>query len=271
MSSSVHHELSNASCPGCLLDVSSNPPPLRIASHGEATPSTFNSRHLHDSVTHNLDSIRRELEELKLRRERLESQRKELLEGKRGTFEVQRMDPVSSSASGRTGPARSNSTPGVTTTRARSEMDSLAASSALHASHERRGNLTYQDSLMLANMKPILSENERRRILKATPYVAMKNALRDALQNDSTAIMGDFLLEDNPRACTFGRERRFRPLLDYKGRYFLSTDSALGECINRGRGHVTTFKRELGNTSQTPGPGAYTPRYNKLSRPPRTY
>lgn len=247
----------------------SQPLPLACGAGGLAT--RCNSTHAKKELQPHLDAIHRELEELKQRRDRLEAQRKELLEGRHEHAEGQRAGYISGNVSTHAGVARSHSTSGLTFAHPRSDMESLTACSGLHAPHERYSKSVCQDSAVLANMKPILSETERRRLLKATPHLTVKNALRTAAQHDSTLVMGSFLLEDNPHTCTFARERRFRPLLGHKGKYFLSTDVAVDQCTNRSHTNVTALLSALGSSSQTPGPGAYTPRYSKLSRPPRAY
>ncbi|CAJ1007987.1 hypothetical protein Q4I28_003300 [Leishmania naiffi] len=252
-------------------NASSGSLPLQSAACDEATGATCHAKHLHNEVQPHLDVIHRELEELKRRRERLEAQRKELLQGKRGSAEGQRSGWISGSVSTHAGAARTNSTPGLTGTHPRSEMESLVACPASHGSRERHSKSSHHDSLLLAGLRPIPSEQERRRRLKATPHLAIKNALRDAAQQDSTLLMGTFLLEDNPHTCTFSRERRFRPLLGQSGKYFLSTDFSVDQCFNRSHAHAATSLKAWGSSSQTPGPGAYTPRYSKLSRAPRAY
>ncbi|CAG9582275.1 conserved hypothetical protein [Leishmania major strain Friedlin] len=246
----------------------SQPPRLAHGAGGLATRCT--STHPKSELQPHLDTIHRELEELKHRRERLEAQRKELLEGRHEQAEGQRTGCVSGSVSTHARVARSQSTSGLTFAHPRSEMESLTACSGLHAAHERHSKSVYRDSLVLANMKPIPSEKERRCLLKTTPHLAVKNALRTAAQHDSTLLMGSFLLEDNPHTCTFGRERRFRPLLGHQGKYFLSADVAVNQFMNRSHANSTASLSALGSSSQTPGPGAYTPRYSKLSRPPRS-
>ncbi|AYU82743.1 hypothetical protein conserved [Leishmania donovani] len=251
-------------------DTSRDSQPLRLAYGAGGVATRCTSTHAKNEIQPHLDAIHRELVELKHRRERLEAQRKELLEGRREHAEGQRTGCVSGSVSTHAGVARSHSTSGLTFAHPCSEMDSLTACSGLHAAHERHSKSVYQDSFVLANMKPIPSEKERRRLLKATPHLAVKNALRTAAQHDSTLLMGSFLLEDNPHTCTFARERRFRPLLGQKGKYFLSADVAVDQCMNRSHANATKSLSALGSASQTPGPGAYTPRYSKLSRPPRS-
>ncbi|GET92464.1 hypothetical protein, conserved [Leishmania tarentolae] len=252
-------------------DASRDSQPLSLAVSGGNANTRSSSTNEQSKLQPDLDAIRRELEELKQRREQLERQRKELLEGKYKHTEGPRGRCISSRASTHAGIGMSHSASGLTLAHIRSEVGLLTADAGVNAAHESHSRSSYRDSLVLSNMKTIPSEKERRRLLKATPHLAAKDALRTAAQHDSTLLMGSFLLEDNPHTCTFARERRFRPLLGQKGKYFLSSDLAIDQCINRNHPNATTALNAFESSSQTPGPGAYTPRYSKLSRPPRAY
>lgn len=114
--------------------------------------------------------------------------------------------------------------------------------------------------------KKIPLERERRRRLKETPHLVMKNSMRQAAEEDSALIMGDFLPENQSKAYTFGRERRFMPVIGQRGSYYLATDVALAQ----DRARMVTSRKDLtlyDDFSGTPGPGAYTPRYSKVSKP----
>ncbi|KAG5491824.1 hypothetical protein JIQ42_01733 [Leishmania sp. Namibia] len=269
--SSARVQRSDGACEAPFPDAARDPPPLRSTSRSEVIRTPCNVKQRQHDVQPHLDAIQRELGELRRRREQLEAQRKELLEGMHDPAEGHKPGCISSSVSTHAGPARSHSTPGLTFAHPRSEMESLTTYSGLRANGKHRYRTAYPEAFALAYLTPIPSEQERRRMLKATPHLTVKNALRAAAQQDSTLLMGDFLPEDNPHACTFGRERRFRPLLGQKGKYFLSADFAIDQCIHRSHADSTKSLIGLGNTSQTPGPGTYTPRYSKLSRPPRAY
>ncbi|KAG5468444.1 hypothetical protein LSCM1_02424 [Leishmania martiniquensis] len=269
--SSALPQRSGGSCTAPCPEAARDLPPLRSSSRDAVTDNTGNTKQSQDEVQPHLDAIRRELEELRRRREQLEAQRKELLEGIHEPAVGQKAECSSSSISTHARLNRAHSTPGLTSAQPRSEMESLTAHSGLHTNRKHRCKRIYPDTFALAYLNPIPSEEERRRALKVTPQLTVKNALRSAAQQDSTLLMGDFLLEDNPHTCTFGRERRFRPLLGQKGNYFLSADFAIDERIRRRQADSSMSLIRSGNTYQTPGPGAYTPRYKKLSRPPRAY
>ncbi|KEG11363.1 hypothetical protein DQ04_02701020 [Trypanosoma grayi] len=125
----------------------------------------------------------------------------------------------------------------------------------------------------------IPSEAERLKTIKTNVYREMKDSMRKSWEHDSALIMGSFLADDNPRACTFGRERRFVPIVDQKGQYYLSTDvEAMSRRKNQATDcHTVSRRGERGmnisnhwndlQCSGPPGPGAYTPRYGKLAKP----
>ncbi|KAK7195882.1 hypothetical protein NESM_000520800 [Novymonas esmeraldas] len=264
-----HRSGGPAVAPPLASNRSSSSPPVRSMSDSTTLRTTSNVSPPQDALQPHLDAIHHELEELKRRRERLEAQRRALLEGRRdggapkGGYAPYR----SCSASTRAAGTRSHSTPGLTAALQHSDADSRATFSTGPAAHRTSPLAADGTAIVLTSAKAIPSELERRRQLKATPHLAVKNALRAAAQQDSVLVMGGFLPEDNPRACTFGRERRFRQLLGQNGRYYLSTEVAVEQYLNRDSGCTSsTLLSARRLDSQTPGPGAYTPRYTKVSR-----
>ncbi|ORC93804.1 uncharacterized protein TM35_000016810 [Trypanosoma theileri] len=186
-------------------------------------------------------SIQKELEALKQRRIALEEQRKKLL----------------------------------------SSCGSTTADSITHNNTQltRANSSRAVDRSVYSHSSRIPSEAERLRNMKKNVFSEMKESMRKSWERDSALVMGTFLVEDNPRACTFGRERRFVPIADHKGHYYLSTDMELmqaqkNKMLNNitassrgGRGmNVSNHWNDL-KCSGPPGPGAYTPRYGKLAKP----
>lgn len=148
-----------------------------------------------------------------------------------------------------------------------------------HAQARRTGSAPLVDQSVTNHSSRIPSEAERLGALKKSVFREMKESMRRSWEHDSSLVMGSFLLEDNPRASTFGRERRFIPIMDQKGPYYLGTDLELMQKHkNQLITSVTASRRgERGmNISShwndlkcvgSPGPGAYTPHYNKVSKP----
>ncbi|KAH9577505.1 Phosphatidylinositol N-acetylglucosaminyltransferase subunit Y [Trypanosoma melophagium] len=167
----------------------------------------------------------------------------------------------------------------------RKKLLSSCGSTATEALTQNNTQLTRANSSHTVNRSVyshsnrIPSEAERLRSMKKNVFSEMKESMRKSWERDSALVMGTFLLEDNPHACTFGRERRFVPIADHKGHYYLSTDMEImqaqkNKLLNKitassrgGRGmNVSNHWNDL-QCSGPPGPGAYTPRYGKLSKP----
>lgn len=128
----------------------------------------------------------------------------------------------------------------------------------------------------------IPSERERVARLPKDTYFEMKEAMKAAWEHDSTLVGGFFNPKDNPRNCTFGRSRRFTPIVGMTGQYYLSTDviEMQEQAKSRQRKHYSVANRgKVGcnvnshwndpKGGSAPGPGAYTPRYQKLAPPVR--
>lgn len=212
-----------------------------------------------------LTEIQMELELLKERRRALEQQRKLLI---RGT------DSAAAAADQTT--SRSN-TPGAHN----HHHNSTRSSSAI--SHRSRSRSSRSQSTSAMDQKQFIpSEKERREHLAHNIYLEMKESIRRSWQTDSTLVGGFFQTSDNPKNCTFGRERRFRPLQGQKGPYHLATDvlemqRVAHEAKNGGRYLTASSRGRPGCNVQSswndpkggcaPGPGAYTPRYQKTSKP----
>ncbi|RNF27224.1 uncharacterized protein Tco025E_00531 [Trypanosoma conorhini] len=201
--------------------------------------------------------IQRELEALKQRRTVLEEQRKMLLSGCNST--AASTSPVQCTL-------LSHGAPSDAVGRTRPQL--TRSSSARQFSHSS-----------INHSRRIPSEAERQKLLKKNVFREMKDSMRRSLERDSSLAMGTFLLEDNPHAGTFGRERRFIPIANGKGTYHLSTDFELMQrqknafmnnvtASLRGRGgmNISGHWNDL-QCSGPPGPGAYTPRYGKLAKP----
>jgi hypothetical protein len=181
--------------------------------------------------------IQAELEGLKERRRALEQQRKQLL-----------------------------------TARPKSATHSSTRSSSVRSTNRSESAMDQKQT--------IPSEKERRERISHSVYLEMKEEMKKAWQHDSTLIGGYFGMNDNPHNCTFSRERRFVPLCGTKGAYYLGTDvlemqrkAKVGDnqhltAGSRGRSGcnvVSNWNDSRGGGA--PGPGAYTPRYQKLASP----
>jgi hypothetical protein len=108
----------------------------------------------------------------------------------------------------------------------------------------------------------------------------MKEAMKRSWEHDSCLVGGSFLVRDNPHNTTFPRERRFGHLPNQKGMYYLATDVEIMQENARAekrryltvssRGRPGCNVRSNWNDSKggcAPGPGAYTPRFQKVSKP----
>ncbi|KPA82513.1 hypothetical protein ABB37_03565 [Leptomonas pyrrhocoris] len=250
-------------------EVFSDSPPCHDVAGKVAHLSTIASDASSAEVRPQLAAIRRELDVLKQRRAALEAQRSALLNEKLHPSRDKKSDGYNTSSPISTprGLHASWSAGGLTGTRRHCEEGTFAAASTSHSTSRHR----YVDSTVLANMSEIPSERRRQRHLTQTPELGVKVAMREAAKHDSTLLMGDFLPEDNPHACTFGRERRFRSVVGQHGQYYLSTDVGVEQLLNRDHVDPVMYQRVAPRHDQTPGPGAYTPRYCKVSRPPRFY
>lgn len=78
---------------------------------------------------------------------------------------------------------------------------------------------------------------------------------------ESVCMMGFFLAEDNSHSYSFSREGRFKPVILRKGMVFYAGDETSD------RSGVATSGSVVPPSVGTPGPGAYTPLYNKQSKP----
>ncbi|KPI88226.1 hypothetical protein ABL78_2650 [Leptomonas seymouri] len=242
-------------------------PPAQDIDEDRFQPSSIATAASCTGVRPEVDVIRRELDELKRRRADLEAQRKKLLEGQGGMRREKRNSGYDTDCKtySRDGPNGVCCTSGFTTAH-RHSGEGSAVTMCTSRSTSRHG---YADSTVLANLSVIPSEKSRRQRLKQTPELGMKTAMSDAAKHDSTLLMGSFLPEDNPRGCVFGRERRFRAVVGQRGKYYLSTDVGLEQQLSRASLDARTYERVAKRYDQTPGPGAYTPLFSKVSRPPR--
>jgi hypothetical protein len=123
----------------------------------------------------------------------------------------------------------------------------------------------------------IPSEKDRREARTKTEELIMKEEIRAALDQDSTLVGGFFRPVDIHKCATFGRAPRFRQIVGMKGQYYLDNDVARMQKLAkhnaehysvRNRGNVgcnvtTQWNSTHGGTA--PGPGAYTPRYQRLA------
>ncbi|CUG89688.1 Hypothetical protein, putative [Bodo saltans] len=213
-----------------------------------------------------LTEIQLELELLKERRRALEQQRKMLLRGGGVAAEHNRYSS-SRSHSG-------NSPQQAVQTSTRS------SSARSNRSFNRSENNNSRSTSAMDQRQFIPSERERREHTVRDIYREMKEAMRKSWETDSTLVGGFFAQPDNPRNSTFGRERRFTPLSGTKGQYHLATDvEEMQKSAKERKGrHLTASSRgrpgcnvqSNWNDSKggaAPGPGAYTPRYQKLSKP----
>jgi hypothetical protein len=211
-----------------------------------------------------LTEIQLELELLKERRRALEQQRKMLLRG--GAAAEHNRYSSSRSHSGTSPPQAAQ-----TSTRS----SSARSNRSLNRSENNSRSTSAMDQRQF-----IPSERERREHTVRDIYREMKEAMRKSWETDSTLVGGFFTQPDNPRNSTFGRERRFTPLSGTKGQYHLATDVEAMQKLAKERKarHLTASSRgrpgcnvqSNWNDSKggaAPGPGAYTPRYQKVSKP----
>lgn len=145
-----------------------------------------------------------------------------------------------------------------------SARESSCGGSSVRHRQGRAASPNYCTALKFADTIP--SEQARRDDLRETPHLVMKKAMRRSADSDSMLVIGDFLLEDNSKVYTFGRERRFMPLVRQRGNYCLATDTALAQDAVR-QAKATNIRTAAAPIDATPGPGAYTPRFNKVSKP----
>lgn len=213
--------------------------------------------------------IQLELELLKERRRALERQRKLLLRGA-GPDQLQQ-----SMGDGRR-PTSRNVSPVPNAIHTSSTRSSSARS---NRSGSRSAGRSGSQPSAMDQKQFIPSERDRREHLAKNVYYEMKEAMRRSWQHDSTLVGGYFGLQDNVTS-TFGRERRFTPLPGQKGSYHLATDTeemqrAAHQLRQR---HLTASSRgrpgcnvqSNWNDSRggcAPGPGAYTPRFQKVAKP----
>lgn len=222
-----------------------------------------------------LTEIQLELELLKERRRALEQQRRLLLEAPPAP-------PTAASHAAAGHPNSSFNTSGAAGQRgsspssARSQSTNRSRSGPTGRSRSETGR-----SVSAMNHHRVLpSEKQRRDQLQPNIYQQMKEAMRRSWDHDSTLVGGCFNVRDNPQNSTFGRERRFLPVNGTKGTYFLATDvQHMQQSAKEGRQrHLTASSRggpgcnvqSNWNDSRggaAPGPGAYTPRYQKLAKP----
>lgn len=246
-------------------------PPSNLTAHaslsggGLATEDT--------SVKDQLAVIHAELARLKARREALEAQRRKLL--------AANLPPREKASAGSAPPlapsqAQGGAPPVFSTVSAtasssgtglgvppRPQMHALSRVSSSSRGGQQRRSMLQSTSTLEQSLAPIPSERDRRLAQQPTPQLVMKNAMREAVYHDSTCLMGDFLLEDNSQVYTFGRARRFMPVVGQRGKYYLSTEMEVSQQEKR-----VAERRGVAITShESPGPGAYTPRYNKVSKP----
>ncbi|PWV15392.1 hypothetical protein C3747_29g223 [Trypanosoma cruzi] len=207
-------------------------------------------------TTSQLLDIQKELVMLRKRRALLEEQRKKILSNCNSTTPEGAMHYTVHSQGG--------------------PSDSVACN---HTQLTRIGSTRNSNHSVIDRSCRIPSEAERLKSLKKNVFREMKESMRNDWKRDSVLVMGSFLLEDNPRVGTFGRERRFIPVQNYKGVYHLSTDLELmqrqknklitsGTASRRGEQgmNISNHWNDL-YCSGPPGPGAYTPRYGKLAKP----
>lgn len=127
---------------------------------------------------------------------------------------------------------------------------------------------------------PIPSERERCKTQVPTEQLEMKEAMKESWQRDSTLVGGYFLLKDNSKIPTISREQRFRPIIGMKGQYYLANDifkmQATAKAKRREVFDVSVRGKKDCNVVNNwndsrggcaPGPGAYTPRFQKVAPP----
>ncbi|EPY29225.1 hypothetical protein STCU_04662 [Strigomonas culicis] len=214
-----------------------------------------------------LETIHDELEDLRLRRQQLEERRVRLLAASippsRPAGQVEGCASCHVSAISHA-KKESHGSAHPTVNESRRTNTSVSRTSSVARRHPLgSAGLSH----LKVNEASIVSEKIRREQLHHDPYFQLKEAMKKATQEDTMCAIGSFLLEDSSKVYTFGRERRFRPLVGEKGNYYLGTDMEIEQSMN----HRPTRSRSANVTptvySGTPGPGAYTPRYGKLSKP----
>lgn len=128
---------------------------------------------------------------------------------------------------------------------------------------------------------PIIpTESERRQRLKKNMYYEMKEAMKASWECDTTTVGGWFLLKDTSKIPTFSRERKFTPIVGQKGLYYLGSDMVKLQKKAKSRNREYCGLHNRGATGcnvnshwndpvggVAPGPGAYTPRFQKLAPP----
>eukprot|EP00757_Euglenozoa_sp_SAG-D1_P020738 gene20737-1117_t len=115
------------------------------------------------------------------------------------------------------------------------------------------------------------------------PHRSMREEMREGWTQDSTLTSGYFLMEDN-KVSSFGKEKRFSNPVGTKnsGVYYLGSNmSQMQDKAKKGQtdvgGTSSRLDPHMTVTSHwndtrggvAPGPGAYHPRYSKLSKPPK--
>ncbi|RHW72753.1 hypothetical protein DPX39_040010300 [Trypanosoma brucei equiperdum] len=211
------------------------------------TPNSDGDSFVGADTAKQLSDIQKKLNDLKQRREELEEQRRRILGSS---------DQSSSRPRSLRGPTQ----------------------------NRRRHSQPSQRTLPLRPPRPPISdhsiripnEKERQQTAQRTPYLEMKESMRRSWSRDSSLVMGSFLMEDNPRARTFTRERRFIPPPECNGIYFLGTEMELmirnknvAPSQRSGRRDNTPYRWNDIIDGVTPGPGAYTPLFSKVSKPSR--
>eukprot|EP00758_Cryptobia_borreli_P005845 Tbor_TRINITY_DN5002_c1_g5::TRINITY_DN5002_c1_g5_i1::g.14157::m.14157 len=228
-----------------------------------------------------LMAMQEEIEQLKRRREELERQRQELKYGisKRASSVVP--NPQRSHASiHRSRSNHSNSIGGVC-------YGNDSYQNRSQGSGINRSSSNSVDFFLGPSMRPIdhstfiPSERERRKVLSQAqnPYREMKERIKMSWESDSTLVGGYFGLKDNPHTGSFSRARRFSTLPGQTC-YYLSTDieKMQRQAVKGDRPHYSVTNRGKSgcnvnshwNNSKggsAPGPGAYTPRYQKIAPP----
>lgn len=124
----------------------------------------------------------------------------------------------------------------------------------------------------------IPAEEDRRRHLPKSGFREAKEAIKASWEHDSTLVGGYFLLKDNNRVSTFGRAKRFQNIVGQKEPfYYLSTDVQMMQRSAKLPGYglsVASRGRQGCNVSThwndskggcAPGPGSYTPLFQKTS------
>ncbi len=212
--------------------------------------------------------IQIELERLKTRRRLIEEQRRALAAATPPAAHADRS--ALSNRNDHTGRSRDSAPPHGRSTSANSFRDPVVAADLTNIiTHE--GDLPPGGT----SRKPILPEPKRRRLCINNPHFQMKEAIRDALQHDSTIVSGSFM--PNPhtsRAGTFTRAVRFAKPVGVTQQYYLSYETqqlAGPNCRNDRRVLTASMRGRVGTNVNShwndvtggvaPGPGAYTPRF----------